>query len=111
MSSKPEYFDNVSSVEAATDIVVGEAVTVSGKNAQLARSGQTEWTYENTVLPGVSGTPQVGQVLIASAGSWTPSGATYSYEWLAGGDVPIPGVTAIDSPRMRDCWASASVSG
>jgi len=40
---------------------------------------------ENTSRPTVGGTPQVGVKLTASPGSWTPSGATYSYQWYADG--------------------------
>jgi len=47
----------------------------------------------NTAVPTVSGTPKVGAVLSASAGGWTPAGATYAYQWRAGG-VPIPAATA-----------------
>jgi hypothetical protein len=36
----------------------------------------------NTVVPGISGTAKVGQVLTASKGTWTGAvGATFSYQW------------------------------
>ena len=47
----------------------------------------------NTARPTVSGTPQVGVKLTASPGTWTPSGATYRYQWHAGG-VAITGATS-----------------
>jgi surface antigen len=47
---------------------------------------------DNTARPTVSGTPQVGVQLTASPGTWTPSGATYSYQWYAGG-VAVSGAT------------------
>jgi Ig domain of plant-specific actin-binding protein len=38
---------------------------------------------KNTSAPTISGTPQVGQTLTASAGSWTyQSTPTYTYQWL-----------------------------
>lgn len=43
--------------------------------------------------PTITGTAEVGQVLTAGAGSWTPAGATYSYQWYADG-VAISGATA-----------------
>jgi hypothetical protein len=47
----------------------------------------------NTSPPTVSDTtPDVGQVLTATSGAWTPSDGTYAYQWLAGG-VPIAGAT------------------
>ena len=42
----------------------------------------------------VSGTPQVGVKLTASAGTWSPAGGTYSYQWYAGG-------TAVSGARYR----------
>jgi Papain family cysteine protease/Ig domain of plant-specific actin-binding protein len=35
----------------------------------------------NTVAPGISGTIAQGQVLTASAGTWSPSGSSYAYQW------------------------------
>ncbi len=46
----------------------------------------------NTAKPAVSGTAKVGEVLTASPGTWSPDGATYSYQWRAGG-VIIDGAT------------------
>lgn len=45
-----------------------------------------------TSRPRVSGTPQVGQTLTASRGTWVLPGGTYSYQWLADGTA-IPGAT------------------
>ena len=39
----------------------------------------------NTAAPAVFGKPKVGARLTARPGSWTPSGATYSYQWLGDG--------------------------
>ncbi|MGH3472816.1 MAG: CHAP domain-containing protein [Nocardioidaceae bacterium] len=49
-------------------------------------------TLQNTTLPSISGTARVGVKLTARSGSWTPTGATYSYQWLANG-VAISGAT------------------
>ncbi|CUR59825.1 CHAP domain containing protein [metagenome] len=46
----------------------------------------------NTVKPTVSGTAKVGEVLTATTGSWTPSGATFTYQWRAGNEI-IDGAT------------------
>lgn len=44
----------------------------------------------NTVLPVISGTAQVGQVLTVSNGTWTGTPApTYTYAWLVDGDVVV----------------------
>jgi surface antigen len=47
----------------------------------------------NTAAPSVSGTPQVGQKLTTSNGSWSARNLTFSYQWLADGK-PIAGATA-----------------
>jgi len=49
-------------------------------------------TMKNTARPTVTGKPQVGVKLTASPGTWTPSGATYAYQWYADG-VAISGAT------------------
>ncbi|KAA1395788.1 hypothetical protein [Aeromicrobium ginsengisoli] len=46
----------------------------------------------NTVAPTISGTPKVGQTLTVSPGTWTPTGVTFTYQWLADG-VAITGAT------------------
>jgi surface antigen len=71
----------------------------------------------NTARPALSGTAKVGSVLTASAGRWSPSGATYSYTWLAGG-VVIPDQTgptlrlrrALEGKRVK-VWVTATKDG
>lgn len=46
----------------------------------------------NTVAPTVSGTALVGITLRATAGTWTPTGVAFSYQWLRSG-VPIAKAT------------------
>ena len=51
----------------------------------------------NTALPSVSGTPQRGQPLTASTGSWGPATVAYGYQWQrneGSGFVSVPGATA-----------------
>jgi surface antigen len=47
----------------------------------------------NTKVPLVAGAARVGTTLTAQAGFWTPSGATFAYQWYAGGTA-IKGATA-----------------
>lgn len=35
----------------------------------------------NTVAPAITGTVQVGQTLTSSAGTWNPTGSTYTRQW------------------------------
>ncbi len=46
----------------------------------------------NTTLPSVTGTSRSGSVLTASPGAWSPSDATFAYQWLQDG-VAITGAT------------------
>ena len=46
----------------------------------------------NTTAPSISGTPKVWSKLVANRGRWSPSGATFTYQWLADG-VAISGAT------------------
>ena len=46
----------------------------------------------NTASPKVTGTAKVGSTLTASAGSWSVSGLSYAYQWLANGTA-ISGAT------------------
>jgi endoglucanase len=51
----------------------------------------------NTVLPKISGTPQQGQVLSASQGTWTGTAPiSYSYSWSDGATGPSDTLTASD---------------
>lgn len=46
---------------------------------------------ENVVLPAITGTPQVGQTLTSSTGTWEGVGSiTYAYQWNRSG-TPISG--------------------
>ncbi|RVI58530.1 hypothetical protein CN189_26150 [Sinorhizobium meliloti] len=47
---------------------------------------------ENSVLPAISGTAQVGQTLTSTTGTWSGS-PTFARQWKAGG-VAISGATA-----------------
>ncbi len=44
----------------------------------------------NTKAPAITGTAKVGSPLVASAGTWSQSGAAFSYQWMQDG-VPISG--------------------
>ncbi|MBG6108502.1 S8 family serine peptidase [Frigoribacterium sp. CG_9.8] len=49
----------------------------------------------NTAPPTITGTPEVGQKLIATPGTWDVSGLRFSYRWQADG-VDIPGAMRAD---------------
>ena len=70
--------------------------TKSGAHSGTATSSITDpvakGVFTSSAAPSVSGKPQVGVQLSASAGTWSPVG-TYAYQWFAGG-APLEGETA-----------------
>ncbi len=70
--------------------------TKSGAHSGTASSPTTDpvakGVFTSSAAPSVSGTPQVGVQLSASAGTWAPA-ATYAYQWFAGGS-PVAGAIA-----------------
>jgi surface antigen len=49
-------------------------------------------SLDNTTRPTITGEAQVGVELTAAAGTWTPTGSTFAFQWYAGGQ-PIDGAT------------------
>lgn len=47
----------------------------------------------NTVVPAITGTLRLGQVLTASTGTWSGASITYTYQWMRDGQ-DISGATA-----------------
>src|SRR5690242_20654243 len=47
-------------------------------------------TMANTAAPTISGTAKVASTLTASPGTWSPTGATFTYQWLADGAAVTP---------------------
>ncbi|MEO6470859.1 MAG: CHAP domain-containing protein, partial [Aeromicrobium sp.] len=50
-------------------------------------------TLTNSEKPSITGAPKVGSTLTAADGVWAPGGATYHYQWFAGGTA-VSGATA-----------------
>lgn len=59
---------------------VGPAVTGTYA-AAIAAHIATELAPHLAVPPAISGTPQQGQTLTATPGTWAPSAATFAYQW------------------------------
>lgn len=49
-------------------------------------------TLKATTVPTITGTARVDSTLTASTGTWSPTGATYTYQWMLDG-TPVPGAT------------------
>lgn len=89
--------------------IVGSAVDVYDAANNVAKLTSSLWVNsnvvkinaaasgsapDNTVLPAITGTAEVGETLTASAGTWTGTAPiTYGYRWFAGGEA-IPGANA-----------------
>jgi hypothetical protein len=75
--------------------MIGIGITISLRSAGPAGPPPANSAPVNTVAPSISGTPQVGQTLTASRGTWTgyPS-PTFTDQWKRDG-VAISGATSL----------------
>jgi len=71
-----------------TATLAGYATVVKTSAARVAVAG----TFTNSVLPSITGTATVGSVLTASAGTWSPTPESTTYQWLRG-STAITGAT------------------
>lgn len=93
----------IGSTFVPTPAQLGKAIVVkvkatSGNATPTAASAPTAQVTSgpltNTTLPTVSGTAKVGNVLTATPGTWSVSGATFAYQWFADAS-PVAGATAV----------------
>ncbi|MET0928955.1 MAG: CHAP domain-containing protein, partial [Aeromicrobium sp.] len=63
-----------------------------------------------SVKPAITGTAKVGEQLTASTGTWSRTGLSFTYQWLAGG-VAVDGATSSTySPRSVDVGTPLTVA-
>jgi hypothetical protein len=101
-----EYWDDVTDLELAKDIVVGAEQTISGKDADLAWIGSTVVLRTAPVL---SGHGAVGGLLTISTGSWTPGNVDLSYVWKANGAAIAGAVGTTFSPTSAEAGKTITV--
>lgn len=71
----------------------------------------------NSAVPVITGTPQVGQTLACSTGTWTNSPSSYSYAWLRAGSVISGAATSnytavvADQGSALSCRVTATNAG
>ncbi len=86
--------DTVRAVVTGTN-AGGSASATSNQTATVAASGGGgggTGTPANSALPSISGTPEPGDTLTATAGTWSGSPSGYSYQWYDEA-TPISGAT------------------
>ncbi|WP_415839221.1 carboxypeptidase regulatory-like domain-containing protein, partial [Nocardioides zeicaulis] len=104
MSTAPRCWPDKSSWELADDVVLGDETLATGIDTRLL-SGY----YENVEEPRIGGAARVGEVLTVAPGTWTPSGATFTYEWQVDGE-PVDGQTSSSFvPRSEDLGKTVGV--
>jgi hypothetical protein len=89
----------------ARPIARGDTGTLSGL---IAGRIKTAFTPANVAVPAITGTPQQGQTLTASPGTWSVDDAAFTYQWqhcdaagancadVAGATQPTYAVTSAD---------------
>lgn len=81
--------------DAGETVTVQVTLTRAGTEALVLTSQAVEVrraTFTATPTPALTGTAKVGHRLTATPGSWSPSGATLSYQWYRG-STPIARAT------------------
>lgn len=85
-------------------VTQGHAVSVGH-----IRPGTATDPVLNVARPAVSGRPQVGRLLSASSGTWSPADVAVAYQWRRNG-APIPGATGPTYlPVPTDAGAAVTV--
>jgi hypothetical protein len=97
-SASPAYSLQDADVGHTMSVVV-TAMNSVGTVQQGSFATNTVVTPANTAAPTISGTPQAGDTLSESHGSWLPTNSTLAYQWEScdtsgAGCSPIPGATA-----------------
>jgi hypothetical protein len=101
-------------------ITVKVSGSKAGYKAASKTSGKTKKVGLGTITAGsprISGDLSAGSVVKVQVGTWTPSGLSFTYQWLRAG-VPISGATkasytvaAADSGKVLTVKVTASKSG
>ncbi|WP_427133485.1 hypothetical protein [Pseudarthrobacter sp. S9] len=81
--------------------------TVTKKSAPTA--AVANGSLSATPIPTITGTPQVGQTLTATAGIWAPSPASFSYQWYRAGVLITGANAATYTPTASDVATSLTV--
>jgi hypothetical protein len=76
------YLPRLLAGAATVAAIVAALTAVAGTGFAAETAAQANYAPTNTAAPTISGTPQVGQTLTASPGTWTSDTTpTYAYQW------------------------------
>lgn len=89
------YRDGVDSSRVTAAYALGEPSLRTALEQRTALVAQgVDPPPANTVLPAITGTVQVGEIITADTGTWTVQGTpSYAYQWYRG-NTPLSGETA-----------------
>lgn len=114
----------VTSADAGARLSFVETAQINSRNTPstsaptaVVPGGTPATPVSNTVPPTVSGTGQIGAVLTATQGTWSPTGTSVALQWLRNGS-PIAGATgpsytvaAADAATAISVRATGTFSG
>jgi hypothetical protein len=76
------YLPRILGAAATIAAILAALSAVAGTGFAAPTAAQANYAPVNTAAPAISGTPQVGQTLTASPGTWTSDTTpTYAYQW------------------------------
>jgi len=103
----PEFYENAESLETAQTITVTAGNTTADIDPEL----EVAPTFTAAPRPTITGTASVGSTLTAKLAAWTPTGATFAYEWLADGESVGTSATYTVAPSDVGKRISVEVEG
>jgi hypothetical protein len=95
---------------------LGRATSQSPASQPVGGGSASGSAPANTAAPAISGAPQAGSTLSASAGAWTGTPTAYAYQWLrcdvgGAGCASISGATSVTySPATADVGGTLRVA-
>ena len=110
--------DGVVTVSGLANISVGTTITVTVTSKATNNYTEGVATYEISIEEGaitgsvvITGTPRVGEVLVANTVNVMPAGATYAYKWFVSDSDSTEGGTEIEGATSRRFYITEEYIG